>query len=83
MGYVVAGLLVLAATAYAAVNVGYYAFAAAMSVVNALRGELLVFLHGRILAEAEAGTKIRYEVVRLPNASSAGRSARKSRMPHL
>lgn len=70
MGYVVAGLLILAAVAYAAVNVGYYAFAAAMTVVNAVSGAPVVHLHGRILREAEAGTMIRYEVVRLPSASA-------------
>lgn len=70
MGYVAVGLLVLAAVAYAAVNVAYYAFSAAMTVVNVVHGEPVVYLHGRILREAEAGTTIRYEVVRLPDASA-------------
>lgn len=70
MGYVVAGLLVLAAVAYAAVNIAYWMFAAAMSLVNAVHGEPLVYLHGRIVREAMAGTTISYEVVRLPDASA-------------
>ena len=70
MGYVTAAILVLGVIAYAAVNLGYYAFAATMSVVNALHREPIVYLHGRILCEAEAGTTIRYEVVRLPDASA-------------
>ena len=70
LGYVVAAILVLGLVAYTAVNLGYYAFAATMSVVNAVHGEPVVFLHGRITAEATAGTTIRYEVVRLPSASA-------------
>jgi hypothetical protein len=67
--YVFLGILILALAAYAAVNVGYLAFAAAMSMVNALSGEPVVYLHDRIMAEATAGTTVRYEVVRLPDAS--------------
>jgi len=70
LGYVVAGLLVLAAVAYAAVNIAYWVFAAAMSLVNAVHGEPLVYLHGRIVREAAAGTTISYEVVRLLDASA-------------
>ena len=70
MGYIVAGILILAAVAWAAVNLGYFAFAAAMSVANAVSGEPVVHLHGQIMREAEAGTTIRYEVVRLPSASA-------------
>lgn len=69
LGYAVAAILVLGLVAYTAVNVAYYAFAAAMSVANAVSGEPVVFLHGRIIAEATAGTSIRYEVVRLHDAS--------------
>jgi len=70
VGYVVVALLILAAVAYAAMNVAYWAFAAAMSVANNPCGEPIVYLHGRILAEATAATTIRYEVVRLPDASA-------------
>lgn len=69
MPYLVAALLILAAVAYAAVVLGYYVFAAAMSVADAFSSQPIVYLHGRILAEATAGTTIRYEVVRLPDAS--------------
>ncbi|GAA0607213.1 hypothetical protein GCM10009416_50250 [Craurococcus roseus] len=69
MGYTVVALLILGVIASAAVNVGYWVFAAAMSVVNAMSAEPVVFLHGRIIAEATAGTTIRYEVVRLHDAS--------------
>jgi hypothetical protein len=41
-----------------------------MSVVNAVSREPDVYLHDRIAREAEAGTTIRYEVVRLPDASA-------------
>jgi hypothetical protein len=64
MPYVVVGLLILVAVAWAAANLGYFAFAAAMSVANAARGEPVVYLHGQIMREAEAGTTIRYEVLR-------------------
>jgi hypothetical protein len=47
-----------------AVNLGYFVFAAAMSVANAARGQPVVYLHGQIMREAEAGTTIRYEVLR-------------------
>ena len=70
MGYVVAAILILAAVAWAAVNLSYYAFAVVMSVANAANGDPVVFLHGRIMSEAEAGTTIRYEVVRQPSASA-------------
>jgi hypothetical protein len=67
--YLVVGFLILALVTYAAVNVGYFAFAAAMSVVNGLSGEPVVYLHDKIVAEAASGTTIRYEVVRLPDTS--------------
>jgi hypothetical protein len=67
--YLVVGFLILALVAYAAVNVGYFAFAAAMSVVNAVSSEPVIYLHDKIVAEATAGTTIRYEVVRLPDTS--------------
>ena len=69
MPYVVIGILTLALVAYAAVNVGYHAFAAAMSVVNAVSSAPVVYQHDQIVAEASAGTTIRYEVVRLPDTS--------------
>jgi hypothetical protein len=70
LGYVVAAILVLGVVAHAALNVAYWGFAAAMSVANALHGEPVVFLHGRIMREAAAGTTIRCEVVRLPDLSA-------------
>ncbi len=77
MGYVAAAILVLVLVlvhglglvASAALNIAYCVFAAAMSLVNAVNGEPVVFLHGRIAAEATAGTTISYEVARLPDAS--------------
>lgn len=74
MGYVVAGILILAAVAWAAVNLAYFAFAAVMSVANAANGPPIVYLHGQIMREAEAGTTVRYEVVRLPDASYYAKS---------
>lgn len=68
--YLVVGFLILALVAYAAVNVGYHAFATAMSVVNAVSSQPVVYLHDQIVAEASAGTTIRYEVVRLPDTSA-------------
>lgn len=70
MGYIVVGFLILAAAAWAAVNLGYLVFAAVVSVANALHGEPIVYLHGQIMREAEAGTTIRYEVTRLPSTSA-------------
>ena len=70
LSYVAAAIFVLGLVAYAALNIAYLGFAAAMSVVNAFSGEPVVYLHGRILREAEAGATIRYEVVRLPSASA-------------
>lgn len=69
MGYVVAAVLILAAVAWAAVNLAYFAFAAAISVANAFAAEPIAYLHGQIMREAEAGTTIRYEAVRQPGAS--------------
>ena len=41
-----------------------------MSVVNAMNGEPVVHLHGRILRGAKAGTTVRYEAVRSVNVGS-------------
>lgn len=70
MPYVVVGLLILAAVAWAAVTLSYYVFAAAISVANAFAAEPVAYLHGQIMREAEAGVNIRYEVVRPPDASA-------------
>jgi hypothetical protein len=52
--YLVVGFLILALVTYAAVNAGYLAFAAVMSVVNAVSSEPVVYLHNKIVAEATA-----------------------------
>jgi hypothetical protein len=70
LGYIVIGFLILAAVAWAAVNLGYFVFAAAVSIANAFAAEPIAYLHAQIMREAEAAVDIRYEVARQPSASS-------------
>ena len=81
MGYVVVGFLILAAVAWAAVNLAYFAFAAAVSIANAFAAEPIVYLHGQIMREAEAAVDIRYEVARQPSASAYRSRARSGPAP--